>query len=914
MYSFLAIDDNESNLISMEGLIKELYPDAQVWTALNGLQGMELAQAMNPDVILLDIFMPVMDGYAVCEKLKQDALLSEIPILFVTAMKETRENQVRAMQTGAEGFLTKPIDHVQLAVMLHAMLKIRSANRLKSKDNQRLEALVLEQTANLRWELEERKRTEQLILENEANIKAIIDNTLENIWSVDTELRIVYANDHFLNEFEHSFGVRLKKGDRIIDNLPVSMQATWHQTYNRAFNQERFVIYDEVKGKEGTVFIEVAVNPIVLNNTVAGISFYGKNVTERVLAEAQLKESKERYKDFFDDDLTGDFLSSSNGRLIDCNPAYLKMLGFSNKEEAFQYDLDKLYPNPDDRKHLLKLVTEKGKLEDFEYTMLDVNGKLMYVISNIIGVFDEKRELKAIKGYIFNNTQRKIAENELRKLSRAVEQNSSSIIITDNQSRIEYVNPKFTQLTGYSLDEVLGKNPRILQSGMTTPETYDSLWSALHSGQEWKGELQNRNKAGDLYLEAASISPILDENGNATHYLAVKEDITEIKRIMDELILTKEKAVESDHLKTAFLMNMSHEIRTPMNGILGFLSLLDEPNLDEDSKREYIQIVNQSAQRLLTTINDIIEISRIESGVLEVNLYEVDLKEQMDFLYDFFLPQAQDKKLEFKLTSQLTGKKAFVNTDRNKLEGILINLIKNAIKFTTAGQIEFGNYLEGDTLVFFVKDTGKGIPPERLTSIFERFVQADVRLTRTHEGSGLGLSIAKAYAAALNGEIQVESTVNVGSTFKFIMPYTVTDSIVPTNGLLEESPSPKDATSKTILIAEDDENSYIYLEVILAEEGFSLIHTVNGREAVETLKEHPEIDLILMDLSMPVMNGLEATSEIRKFNADLPIIAQTAFAFSSDRQRALEAGCNDYISKPISSKSIKQMLYKYLNL
>lgn len=912
MNKFLAIDDNSSNLISIEGLIKELFPDSLVQIAMDGPSGIELAKAMNPDLIFLDIFMPYMDGYSVCKALKKDPKLKDIPVLFMTAMKETRENRLRALESGAEGFLTKPIDNVELASMIQVMLKIRSANLKNKKDKEQLEDLVKLQTAHLHRELEERKKAERLLLENEANTRAIIDNTLENIWSVDSEMQMVFSNDHFLEAFELAFGYRLKKGDLILDKLPPASQDLWLNAYKRAFKKERFVIHETINSGKLTAYIEVAVNPIIINDVVTGISFYGKNITKRVLAEQALKISEELYKAFFDDDLTGDFLSSASGRLIDCNPAYLKMLGFSSKEEALTFDLDRLYPNPEDRNNLLRQVAEKGKLEDFEYSMLDVDGKLLHVVSNIIGVFNEQHELTAIKGYLFNNTQRKIAENELRKLSRAIEQNSSSIVITDDQARIEYVNPKFTQLTGYTLEEVKGQNPNILQSGLTPPQTYSSLWSALQTGQEWKGELQNRTKTGELYLEAASISPILDENGNATHFLAVKEDITEIKRIMDELILTKEKAIESDNLKTAFLMNMSHEIRTPMNGILGFLSLLDEPNLDEESKREYIQIVNQSAHRLLSTINDIIEISRIESGVVEVSMLEVDLREQMEFYHDFFLPQANEKKLEFAIATQLNGLEAIVLTDRNKIDSILINLIKNAIKFTSSGRIEFGNYIEDGHLVFFVKDTGKGIPSERLSSIFERFVQADIRLTRTHEGSGLGLSIAQAYAIALGGEITVESMVDVGSTFKLIIPYFNKDTKTQDIFLKDEVSNLPNSLPKTILIAEDDDNSYIYLEVILADESYTLLRATNGLDTVRLLKENPSIDLILMDLSMPRMNGLEATIEIRKFNPKIPIIAQTAFAFSGDRLSALEAGCTDYISKPISSKSIKEMIHKYI--
>jgi len=238
-----------------------------------------------------------------------------------------------------------------------------------------------------------------------------------------------------------------------------------------------------------------------------------------------------------------------------------------------------------------------------------------------------------------------------------------------------------------------------------------------------------------------------------------------------ELNKAKEKAEESDRLKTAFLVNISHEIRTPLNGILGFFKLLDKTDLDESRKRDYTSMVHASGQRLLTTINDIIELSTIETGELEVTFSEANLVEVMQFHYEFFKPQTEENLLKLTISEQITGPSAIVQTDRSKLDRIITNLLKNAITFTSQGSIDFGNYREKDSIVFYVKDSGIGIPSDRLEAIFERFVQADLSLSRGHEGSGIGLAIAKAYVEALDGKIWVQSEVGLGSTFFFSIPY-----------------------------------------------------------------------------------------------------------------------------------------------
>ncbi len=383
------------------------------------------------------------------------------------------------------------------------------------------------------------------------------------------------------------------------------------------------------------------------------------------------------------------------------------------------------------------------------------------------------------------------------------------------------------------------------------------------------------------------------------------------KRNEEALVLAKEKAEESDRLKSAFLANVSHEIRTPMNSILGFLELLKEPRMDDLQKTGYIDIVNLSAQRLLATINDIVELSKLESGQSEVLMQDVDINELMEEQYSLFKPKADEKGLVLKLADRLHDEPLHVLSDKHKLASIMANLLNNAIKFTDHGHVELGNYVEGDELVFFVKDTGVGIPESKLQAIFERFVQADPEITRGHEGSGLGLSIARAYLKLLDGRIWVESEQGKGSTFYFAI--TARPAFVAKQAATgQKHPATCSLAGQTILIAEDDDLSYLFLETILEDYDLNMLRAETGEEVIKLLQEHPEASLILMDLKMPGMGGLAATHEIRKFNTNIPIIAQTAHALMGDKATAIEHGCNDYLSKPINRKELISLMHQYV--
>jgi hypothetical protein len=449
---------------------------------------------------------------------------------------------------------------------------------------------------------------------------------------------------------------------------------------------------------------------------------------------------------------------------------------------------------------------------------------------------------------------------------------------------------------------------------MMPREIYENLWKTILCGKVWYGEFHNKKKNGDLYWEEAVVSAIRDEMGVITNFVAVKEDITEKKKLWTELVAAKEKAEESDRLKSAFLANISHEIRTPMNGILGFSELLKEPHLSGEEQEEYIDLIQQSGERMLSLINDLIDISRIEAGETLLQISRTRINKQLQALQSFFRPQAETKDLQLICSPGLPDIEDTIETDETKLNQVMTNLIQNALKFTHEGQIDFGYRKKEKMLEFYVSDTGIGIPSEEKESIFDRFRHLDNSLTRNHEGSGLGLCISKAYIEMLGGTIWVESVDGKGSQFFFTLPYNPPGSKASAGKKpvvnVQEAPEP--SPGLTIVLAEDDKVSGLLLKKTLKDENINLLSAVNGMEAVELVRNHPETDIVLMDIKMPFMNGYDATRMIKQIRPDLPVIAQTAFSSADDRKKAAEAGCDGFITKPVKKNELFELMKELL--
>jgi len=384
-----------------------------------------------------------------------------------------------------------------------------------------------------------------------------------------------------------------------------------------------------------------------------------------------------------------------------------------------------------------------------------------------------------------------------------------------------------------------------------------------------------------------------------------------IEKRTKEIQVALEKAEESDRLKSAFLANMSHEIRTPMNGILGFAGLLKEPFLTGEKQQKYISIIEKSGARMLNIINEIMDISKIESGQMEVDMKESDINEQTGFIYTFFKPEVESKGMQLFVKNTLWSKEAIIKTDHEKIYAILSNLVKNSIKYSEKGTIELGYEKKGKYLEFFVKDAGIGIPMDRQTAIFERFIQADIFDKKALQGAGLGLSISKAYVEMLGGKIWVESEEGKGSVFYFTIPYTVPEEMTVVENIVPDDEEENLIKNLKILIVEDDTTSEMFITTAVEMYCKEILNARTGTEAVDVCRHNTDIDMVMMDIRLPELNGYDATRQIRKFNKEVIIIAQTAFGLKGDREKAIEAGCNDYISKPINQLKLNELIRKY---
>jgi PAS domain S-box-containing protein len=655
------------------------------------------------------------------------------------------------------------------------------------------------------------------------------------------------------------------------------------------------------------------------------------------LLNEQLSISENQFRLFMDNFPGGAYIKDSDTRLLYANKSFEIQMGYTLEVMKGKTNSELLAPDKaleTDTKD--QNVFKTGQLVVEEIENLFKKGNL-YLTTNFL--IPQPKDQPLLGGIILDLTETRRLEKEVSKLTRAVEQSPVSIVITNTQGDIEYVNPKFTETTGYTLMEALGKNPRILKSDELSTDKYKDLWEIILSGKEWKGEFHNRKKNGELFWENATICPIFDKNGKITHFLAVKEDITKqkqaekeleenqiklknqneelqkssarIQEINKELMIAKEKAIESDNLKSAFLANLSHEIRTPMNGIIGFSEMLAMDNLPSEKRRHYTDVIINSTNQLLSIVNDILDLSKIETGQISLSREHIKINKLLIELLSLFKPKADGKNISLIVKKGLDDDKCTIVSDKLRLYQILSNLIGNAVKFTKQGKVTFGYELNGSYLQFFVEDTGIGIPSEYQHRLFGRFQQASSEISRNYGGTGLGLAISKSLVELLKGKIWFTSEQNIGSTFYFTIPFIQIDSIVP--GEITKPNETKNIENPiTVLLVEDEEINYIFIKEVFDGQPVKLIYASNGIEAIELCKLHAEIDIILMDIKMPLMNGYEATHQIKQFRPHVPIIALTAYAMKEDKEKILSEGLTDYLSKPVKTSDLIKCIKKNL--
>ncbi len=651
-----------------------------------------------------------------------------------------------------------------------------------------------------------------------------------------------------------------------------------------------------------------------------------KEEAKRKQAEEILLESEKKFRTIFDASPIGIEIYDASGVQLNANAASLKMFGIPDVSEVKNFNIfEGTSLNTVNKQKLRKGKTVAYEaLFDFEkvkelkqyVTHNQGTAYFDYIITPLFDILNKK-----IIGYLVqvqDITERKRAEEEILMLAHSLRSVNECVSITDLKNNIVFVNDSFLKIYGYREDELIGKNVNIFDVTKIPGNLKDRIFEATLKGG-WKGELINKRKDGSSFPIHLSTTAIQDKAGKILGFIGVASDITESKKRQQELIEAKEKAVESDRLKSAFLTNMSHEIRTPMNGILGFAELLKEPNLKDDQQLEFINVIQKSGKRMLNIINDIVDISKIESGQMEIAVNEVDVNEQIKSLHAFFKPEADQKEIKLTIGGLLAKDNSVINTDPVKLNSILTNLLKNALKYTDKGYIEVGVSTssttnlkadsEPDELKFYVKDTGIGVPKERQHVIFDRFIQADIEDKDARQGAGLGLSITKAYIEMLGGEIRLESQEGSGSTFYFTIPsLQKATQKKRQKGIAEVMKPFGEIKPLKVLVAEDDEFSGYLLRLYLKSFCKEYITVKSGTAAVETCRTNPDIDLLLMDIQLPELNGYEAVRQIRQFNKEIIIIAQTAYGLADDKKKALDAGCNDYISKPVNKDWLTEII------
>ncbi len=502
---------------------------------------------------------------------------------------------------------------------------------------------------------------------------------------------------------------------------------------------------------------------------------------------------------------------------------------------------------------------------------------------------------------------------DLTELKTALDQ-SALVSITDTEGHIVYINERFCALSGYSADELIGKDHRILISDEHQGEVFEQLWKTISSGQVWRGELKNKAKNGEYYWVDTVISPILNECNQPKQYLAIRSDITRRKQYEQELIAAKEAAEAASKAKSSFMANMSHEIRNPMNGIMGMSNMLSRTELNP-TQRKYLSLIQLSSDKLLGIINEILDFSKIESGRVELATTEFKVDKFMEDIIMLNQNYAAEKELQLTYSVAACDSNILIG-DVDRLRQILLNLIQNAIKFTDMGFVRVtvsGQRHSANKCItrFDVQDSGIGINPKEYEQLFKPFYQVDSSTTKKFEGTGLGLAIVKRLIEMMNGKITIESEPGTGSTFSVEIPFEIPEHAQKSgsNEFTGEAVTIQTANkAQTVLVVEDNAINRMHMALLLGDAGFDVKEASNGKDALEFFKTN-RVDLVVIDGQMPVMDGFMAVKQMREIEKEftgqkdrlrhVPIIALSGYTNASDKDKFYAAGVDDFVAKPV---------------
>jgi|WetSurMetagenome_2_1015567.scaffolds.fasta_scaffold00558_7 PAS domain S-box-containing protein len=773
-------------------------------------------------------------------------------------------------------------------------------------------------------DISERVKSEEALIESESKYRHLVTNSPDGIFIVDNSGKFLSANRAICEVLGYTEDELISL--HLLDIIPEKYHPVHLERQSLVVKGElnTSLAEYEVIGKKGkTYFVEVLSVPYYRNKEIIGFQGIARNITERKKMETKLRESEARFKGYFNTSLAGIAITSPEAGWIDVNDRVCEMLGYP-KEEMLKMKWTDITYSEDldiDLDQFKKVLN--GEIEGYNldkrfntkngqtiWTSMAVNclrngdGKVQYLITVLIDITSRKLTEEAL----LNSQQ--LLTNALKLAGMgAWEFDVNKDEFTFNDLFYKIYNTSLEIVGGYKMSSedysrqfVFPDDSQIVKKEIIKSlETTDPSYSLQ---VEHRSLLPN----GDAGYVNVRFSLIKDKAGKTVRLIGVNQDITGQKKNEFDLMRAKEKAEESDKLKTAFLHNISHEIRTPLNAIVGFSALLTEPGLDKDSLLSFIDTITQSSNQLLAIINDIIEISNIDAGIVKLSKSEIQINMVFERLFDQFFPVASERSLSLRKKTPLPANEAIIQADNTKFIQVLSNLVGNALKFTSNGTIEFGYDLTNGFLKFYVSDTGIGIPEDQYQRIFDRFYQVEHMMARHFEGTGLGLSISKAFVEIMGGKIWVESELGKGSVFYFTLPYNKPEIKVPKPSI-NNTDKIFDIRA-SILVAEDDENNYNLIKKYLAFPNITLFRAKNGVEAVNCCESGQYLDLVLMDLKMPEMDGYEATKKIKELRPSLSIIAQTAFI--TDNEKAYKSGCVDIITKPFNRRSLLEIIEKYL--
>lgn len=683
------------------------------------------------------------------------------------------------------------------------------------------------------------------------------------------------------------------------------------EAYHNVYNNLQKVI---ATGKGSTAHHELDVNGVhhYYENRIFPLDeeyvlIMCRDISERVVTQKNLEVFK-RVLDKVSDSILA---ASTDGTLVYANKQFIEEYGVKG-----ELGVQKVYDLP------VSLHTK----EIFEKRVQEIrdNGGSMGYHARYTRVGEVKERVHQVSTFIMEDGQEEIVwfftqditdviknRDELRELNYLLDAILNNIPVymfvkdPEDDFRYLYWNKALANHSKIPASRALGRTDfEIFLERSDAEKFHQDDLELMRTGERLEMQETYVTAAGETRI-VQTLKTHIPLVGRVPLIIGISWDITNVQNIEQELIQARIKAEQSDRLKSAFLANMSHEIRTPLNAIVGFSRLMTTTDNREDEKL-YSEIINQNSDVLLQLINDILDLSKIEAGTFEYIKQPMDLGEMCRNVYEIHKGRVQEG---VTLTLDNENDSLMINEDKNRILQLITNLITNAIKFTYEGEIHFGFKLKKDYIDFYVKDTGIGISEEKLSHIFGRFV----KLNSFVQGTGLGLAICQMIVEKMGGAITVESELHEGSTFRFTIPYDMYNKQEKFKKNAEREQHLKVAIKslqlRTLLVAEDVDSNFLLMNTVLGKK-YKLIRARDGREAVDMYKEnHP--DLIFMDIKMPYMDGLEATRLIRGYSKDIPIIALTAFAFESDRERAIEAGCNDYLTKPVSQEAIEKILDKY---